>query len=101
MVLRKLGFMLGREVKGGFRESETLELKQLRLSPMAGARKRGILSRGNNKLGDEEGWTDVTGRGDYNSSGKPGPVFPRECSGGEKQNVSWLRRLENASYLET
>lgn len=85
VVLQKLEFMLGREIKGGFRESETLELKQLRLSPMAGARKRGILSRGNNKFGDKEGWTDVMVRGDYNSSGKAGPVFPRECSGGEKK----------------
>lgn len=67
---------------------------------MAGARKRGILSRGNNKFGDEEGWTDVTVRGDYNSSGKAGPVFPRKCSGGEK-NLPWLISLENASYLET
>lgn len=72
--------MLGHEIKGGFRESETLELKQLRLSLMTGARKRGILSRGNNKFGDKEGWTDVTVRGDYNSSGKAGPVFPRKCS---------------------
>lgn len=52
---------------------------------MAGARKRGILSRENNKFGDEEGWTDVTVRGDYNSSGKAGPVFPKKCSGGEKK----------------
>lgn len=52
---------------------------------MAGARKRDTLSRGNNKFGDKEGWTDVTVRGDYNSSGKAGQVFPRKCSKRKKK----------------
>lgn len=66
---------------------------------MAGARKRDILSRGNNNFGNREGWTDVTVRGNYNSSGKAGPIFPRKCSG-RKESVPWLISLENASYLE-
>jgi hypothetical protein len=41
---------------------------------MAGARKKGILSGGNNKFSDKRGWTDVTVRGDNNSSGNAGPV---------------------------
>lgn len=52
---------------------------------MAGARKKGILSTGNNKFSDKEGWTDVTVRGDNNSSGNTGPVFPRKCAGSEKK----------------
>lgn len=47
---------------------------------MARVRKKGTLSRVNNKCSDKEGWTDVTMIRDYNSSGMVRLAFPRRCS---------------------
>lgn len=54
---------------------------------MARVRKKDILSRGNNKSSDKEGWTDVTMIRDYISSGMARLAFLRRCSG--KKNVLW------------
>lgn len=48
---------------------------------MARVREKGILSRGNNKCSDKEGWTHVPMMGGYNSSGMAKLVFSRRCSG--------------------
>lgn len=55
---------------------------------MARVRKKDILSRGNNKSSDKEGWTDVTMIRDYISSGMARLAFLRRCSG-KKKNVPW------------
>lgn len=51
---------------------------------MARVKKKDILSRGNNKSSDKEGWTDVTMIRDYISSGMARLAFLRRCSGKKK-----------------
>lgn len=62
-------------------------MKLVEFPQMARVRKKGILSRGNNKCSDKKGRTDVIIIRDYNSSGMARLAFPRRCSGGK--NVPW------------